>query len=300
MSCSNEMKNPTTLANCQLGLLSGIGLIRKSKSFASFTAALVKANWDALIETGDAYILPTLLMSENADEETVYQKTDLKEMFVREGQMSIKGAFDSSLDMHTKLRTLSSSGEWAVVLFFSDENVIVGYNPKGTEEVKGLDIDTFQVEKYKNKTGSEVGQTPFRIAFRDAKQFNNYPAQLLLDNAVLPWNVDDLASLRTIQLEIVSATATKIIFRAYDANLGVKSGVKIPLLGLVAADMILSKTDTTLQTITTMPASTAVDGTPQYEINGTALVTGFLTFKTPTLMTTRGYECLAPATVTIA
>ena len=299
MSCSNEIKNPTTLANCQLGLLSGIGLIRKSKFFATFTAALVKANWDALVETGDAYILPTLLMSEPADEETVYQKTDLKEMYVREGQMSIKGSFDSSLDLHTKLRTLSSSGEWAVVLFFSDENIIVGYNPKGTEEVRGLDVDTFQIEKYKQKTGSEVGQTPFRISFRDAKQFNNYPAQLLLDNAVSPWSVNDLASLRTIQLEIVSATATKIIFRAYDANLGVKSGVKIPLYGLVKDDMILSKTDTTPQTIVTMPASTSIDGIPQYEITGTGLVSGFLTFKTPTLMTTKGYSILVPVTVTV-
>jgi hypothetical protein len=40
-----------------------------------------------------------------------------------------------------------------------------------------------------------------------------------------------------------------------------------------------------------------VDG--QYEANGTGLVSGFLTMKTPALATTKGYEVLAPVTVTV-
>ena len=300
MSCDTNQKNPTTLANCQLGLLSQFALIRKSKFFSTFTLAMVKANWDALVYSGDMFILPTLLSVESADEETVYQKTDLKEVFVRGGQMSIKGAIDGSLDLHTKLRSLSSSGEWAVILLFEDENVAIGYNPLGTEEFRGLDVDTIQFEKYKRGTGSEIGQTPFRIAFKDATQFNDNPGVVMPDNAIAPWSVNSLESLRTIELGIVSATATKITFRAFDSNLGVKSGVKIPLLGLVAGDFILAKTDLSLQTITTLTATTAIDGTPQYEAAGTGLVTGTLTFKTPTLMTTKGYSIKAPVAVTIA
>jgi hypothetical protein len=271
-------------------------LVKKTFSFASISVAQVLANWKAGIYSKDAFVLPLLSSAEANNTEAVYEDTAWKKSKVRDGLMGLKVMYDAGIDLNTKLQSFDTAGELGVYIAF-ESGVILGYKNANTGEVRGFTCNFINPENYQFNFGTAKGKTAMTVSFKDARQINQWPAVIIPSLATPVWDYSDLTSLQTVKLEVVTATATKITFKAYCDHVANDAGVKIPILGLVAGDFALTTTAGAAQTITTLTATTGVDG--QYEANGTGLVSGFLTMKTPALATTKGYEVLAPVTVTV-
>jgi hypothetical protein len=296
MSCTNSYLNPLTGCNEDLGLPMQLILVKKTFSFASISVAQALANWQTGIYSKDIFVLPLLASAEDNGTESTYEDTSWRKAKLRDGQMGFKVMYDAGIDLNTKLQSFGTAGELGVYIAF-ESGVILGYKNANTGKIIGFATNFVNPENYKFNFGTAIGKTSMVVSFKDARQFNQWPAVIIPSLATPVWDYSDLASLQTVKLEVVTATATKITFKAYCDHVANDAGVKIPILGLVAGDFALTTTAGAAQTITTLTATSGVDG--QYEANGTGLVSGFLTLKTPALAPTKGYEGLAPVTITV-
>ena len=297
MSCATKKyKHPTTRCNEDLGPLMQVILASNTFQFNTQALAQELANWQSGIYNSNIYILPIISAVELMNTDVVNHEPPYRKMPVASGKMGWKVSFDAGVDLNTKLQSLSSTGELGVFLAFKS-GVIIGYKPLGGTAIKPLATSFINAENYKFNDFAKVGATTMAIELKDERQFNEWPAVIIPELATIPWDYSQLESLKSVVLEIVTATATKITFKAYLQHVANDAGVKIPLQGAVAGDFALTTTAGVAQTISTLTATAGVIG--QYEANGTGLVSGFLAMKAPSFATTKGYEGVTPVTVTI-
>lgn len=298
MGCTKTYLNPTTGCNEDLGPLMQVILASNTASFATQALAQELVNWQAGIQSKDYFILPIISSVELMNTEDIYDETPYRKMHVASGKMGWKVAFDAGIDLNTKLQSFTSNGSLSVFLAFKS-GVIIGYKPVGGTAIKPFATSFVNAENYKFNDFAKVGTTTIAIELKDERQFNEWPAVIIPENGVSSWDYSQLASLLTVQLEVIGATATKVTFKAFAKHVANDAGVKIqtPMLGLSVADMALTTTAGVAQTITTLVPTTGIAG--QFEANGTALAGGFINLKSPSLMTLKGYEGGIPAVVTI-
>ena len=296
MICTKTYLNPTTGCDEDLGPLMQVILASNTFQFNTQALAQELANWQSGIYSKNIYVLPVISAVELMNTDEIYDETPYRKMPVASGKMGWKVTFDAGIDLNTKLQSFSSNGDLSVFLAFKS-GAIIGYKPLGGTSIKPLATSFVNAENYKFNDFAKVGGTTVAIELKDERQFNNWPAVIIPELATTPWDYSQLESLKSVVLEIVTATATKITFKAYLQHVANDAGVKIPLQGAVAGDFALTTTAGVAQTISTLTATAGVAG--QYEATGTGLVSGFLAMKAPSLATTKGYEGVTPVTVTI-
>jgi hypothetical protein len=289
MSCyKSNVINPSSSNDQIEGMLKMVVLAKKGFKFAAPTNAETLADWITAIQAKNIIPLKTLMSSEPSNEGAQYEQTPLKTVFIRDGRMERKLQIDSNIDLHNKLRSLNAD-DWDVYLIF--ENGAIAAFKDGTAFAP-YELDLLHVEYQTDNEGSVSSKTPIHMTFADPKQYQD------MSIIVCPtWNpVTKLKPLKNVQLEVVSASATEIVFNAYVPHVVV--GYKNPVESLVAADMTLLNGAGAAQVIGGMAP---VVGTPgQYTITGTGLVTGTLNMVIPSLMTTKGLESVGAVTVTVA
>lgn len=299
MSCdTNKALHPTTGCNEDQGPLKKVAFVKMPFKFASLSLAMEYANWETAIQNEDIFILPDIANVEAMDTDDLYDETSYRKMKTASGKKGFKISYDANLDLNAKLQSFESNGGYGVFLMY-ESGLIEGCKTRSMSDFKPMRTSFTNAENFKPNSFDKVSTTIMTFELKDQKEMNDFGlvSVVLPQNAVIPWDYTQLASLKSIVLEIVSATATKIIFKAYELHIANGAGVKIATQGLVSGDVALTKTDGSAQTITTMPPTVGVAG--QYEVNGTGLISGFLALKLPSLMLTKGYAGYEPAMVTI-
>ena len=290
MGCGASGSNPSTPCNKQEGLRKKYFLVKNTFKFATNTEAETLANWQTAIQNKDIIPLPAVIGREPANEGAVYEQTPYGSIHVRDGRMEEKIIIMANSDLASKIRGLKSAGEYG--LFYAyDSGIIKGYKPEGTDNFAPFTLQ-FVNPEYKTENDGSVGsKIPIHISFEDPTEHEDFPT--LINPA---WNPNSLKSLDDVSLTVVSSVATKIVFTATKKHILSNVEKLNPVLGLVVTDVLLLTTAGVSQTVATLTYD-AVLG--QYSANGTGLVTGTINLKSPSLMTTKGYESKGAAAVTI-
>ena len=283
--------SPSTICNQSEGMLKMVIFAKDGVSLSTGAAAMTKSAWDALIQNMDIIPLPAAISTEPTNEGAVYEQTPLGSMWVRDGRQEMKININTNMDLHAKIRTLNS-GLYNNVYYVYTSGVIAGTKIAGDVKFYPYALELLHVEYHTDNDGSVGGKTPVFISFSDPTEFQDRPMYV----KPTAFNPLRLEPLKNASIEIVSASATTIVFNAYIDH--IKYGLKNPIEGLVAADMLLLKADGSSQTISGLVEDSLVDG--RYTISGTGLVTGTLNFKESSAMTTKGYASTGAVTVTIA
>lgn len=290
MSCKIIGGNPNTACNLQEGLRKKYFTPKKDFYFANEEDALNRTKWIEAIQNKDLIPLPSVIAREGADEGAVYEQTPYGSLVVRDGRMEEKILITSNSDLHKRLRTLKSAGEYSIIYAF-DSGAIKMYRPKGTTELRPFSMQFINTEYQRPNDGSVGSKTPIHLSYRNPTEHE--------DDAVLlvpSWDPEDLEALKDVKLTVVSATSTKIVFTAMRDHINSAVSVENPVLGLDKADLTLLTGAGASQTITTLTYDAT---TKQYSINGTGLVSGTLDLKLPSLMTLKGYESTGAVAVTV-
>lgn len=289
MNCSNDIIHPSTSCNNSEGMLKMIILAKDYVSIATGELALTKATWDTLVQAEDIIPIPVAISTEPMNEGSVYEQTPLGSMWVRDGRMEVKYNINTNLDLHSKMRSLNGS-EYTKVFYVYNSGLIAGTQTPSDATINPYELALMHVEYHTDNDGTAGGKTPIFLSFEDAREFQDYPKFLQPT-----WNPLKLQALKNVQLEVVSASATSIVVKAYIPH--IKEGYKNPVEGLVTADFLSTTAAGVVETIVATEDAN-VPGT--YTLAGTGLVTGFVNLKKPSLMTTKGYKSTGAVAKTVA
>lgn len=296
MGCpENTLLYPNSACNNSEGQIEKIALIKKGKYFTTPTSAATQADWTTKIQDEDVIILPFVYSYESADEGAVYDQTSYGSSHVRDGRKEFRITIDSNSDLHKRLRTLKSSGSYEVIEFY-DSGLIKAYNPPGTTEVRGFATRVINTEFKMENDGSTAGKTPIFFSFKDPSQIEDYP--ILIKPT---WNPSDLEALKMVDIDVNGSPSSSLVtvdVYLNHINPSVGSLTANPVEGLVTGDFLLLNGSTGAAQTITATESTTVHG--RYALAGTGLVSGTVSLKDPSDMTTTGYKAVEAATVTIA
>lgn len=291
MNCIPTVINPSSSCNKPEGMVKMIILAKEGVSFASDSAATVKANWDALVQSKDILPIPVAIMSEPSNEGAVYEQTPLGSMFVRDGRQEMKVSIASNHDLHAKIRSINS-GNYTKVFWCYTSGIILGTRTAGEETIYPFDLELLHAEYRTENDGSVGGKSPIHMTFADPREYQDYPAILAPS-----WNIFRLQPLTNVALTVVSASATSIVVDAYVPH--ANAGFKAPVSGLITVgDWLLTTSAGVVETVGGVTENAQVAG--RYTITGTGYVTGFVNLKTPSTMTTKGFESVGAVAKTIA
>lgn len=290
--CGTNGGNPNTPCNNQEGIMKKPFLFKKGFAFDTVADALNQSKWIDAIQNKDIIPLPSIIGREIANEGAVYEQTPYGSIPVRDGRMETKVLINSNSDLHKRLRTLKSSGEYSFCYAF-DSGLLKVYQPVGTTKVKAFSTQIVNPEYQTPNDGSVGSKTPIHITFKNPTEHE--------DNAIIlapDWDPEDLDALMDTTITVVSSIATKVVVDVALTHINNKVQTSNPVNGLVVGDFqFLKASDGTVQTIATITADPIVQG--RYALNGTGFVTGPVSFKAPSAMATKGYESVAAATATI-
>lgn len=294
MNCTTNPIHPSTSCNNSDGMLKMIILAKEDVSIAkgsgSEHAAMTKATWETLVQAEDIIPIPVAISTDPTNEGAIYEQTPLGSMWVRDGRMEVKYNINTNMDLHSKLRSLNGS-EYTKAFYVYNSGMIYGTQTTGETAFDAYELALMHVEYHTDNDGSVGGKTPIFLSFEDAREFQDYP------KAFQPtWNPLKLKALTNVQLEVVSASATSIVVRAYVPH--IKEGYKNPVEGLVVGDWLSTTTAGVVETISSSTENLNVPG--EYTLAGTGLATGFINMKKPSLMTTKGFKSVGAVAKTVA
>lgn len=290
--CGTNGGNPNTPCNNQEGIMKKPFLFKKGFAFDTLADALNQSKWIDAIQNKDIIPLPSIINRESANEGAVYEQTPYGSLPVRDGRWETKILIASNSDLHKRLRTLKSSGEYSFCYAFAS-GLIKVYQPVGTTKVKAFSTQIVNPEYQTPNDGSVGSKTPIHITLKNPTEHE--------DNAIIlapDWDPEDLDALMDTTITVVSSINTKVVVDVALTHINNKVQTSNPVNGLVVGDFqFLKASDGTVQTITTITADPIVQG--RYALNGTGFVTGPVSFKAPSVMATKGYESVAAVTATI-
>ncbi len=239
---------------------------------------------DAMLADKSIRIYPWPLFFDFKDnsEKAVYQSTPLGVRAVRDGRYDFEFDISENLCLHKAMFTHRSVNSQRVFLIDVDNQMLGTTDTDGN--FQGAAAMMVHTEKLMISNGTVATQSPVRVVLADNLDYDKNGA--LLDASFF----DQLIRLTDVTITVESSIATKVVVKVVQTCDGT------PVIGFVVADFVLTETDGTPQTITTVTDNG--DGT--YDLNGTALVSGFVNLVLPADLTIQAYESTGKATVTIA
>jgi hypothetical protein len=226
------------------------------------------------------YQWPSFVGLEDAKEDTVYEETPLADLRVRAGKYRWRVQIVTDLCIHRAMFTHLGGNQR--ILFYDVENQVFG--TKTSTGIKGFTVSLLSPEKLIISDGSAATKSPVYIVLKNTKEIDKNGVLFDADF------INDLTRLSDVDIAIVgtpTATAIKFTVKGNCDN--------VDVLGLVAADIVLLKTDGTVQTVTSLTNAGGV-----YTAHGTGLLTGTIDIVAPDELSIPGYESTGPATVTIS
>ncbi len=160
---------------------------------------------------------------------------------------------------HRALKSYKNS-EYTQIFEFTKGNGLMGVDA-GLGKVKGQELSNINVGIRNIATKDKPAFTQVIFTYKDYNELEDNPV------AVIPsWDTSDVPGIFDVNLEIVSASATQIKFKAL-------SGCGNDLLtSLVAADVVLRNATGVVQTVSFVVA----DANGVYTLTGTAFATGYV------------------------
>lgn len=223
------------------------------------------------------YLFPTFVNVEDAKEDAVRQETPNADLDVRPGKYRWRVSMSADLCTHTAIQSHKGSGD-RVIFFDINEQLF------GTELSDGAFaghlMSLFSPEKLQISDGSNATVTPVYVVLKGTKQIDDHG--ILIDGSF----VNELIPLSDVEIKLIGSLTSTTIHASVKT---VCDGVDI--LGLVAADFVLKKTDGTTQTITAVAYANGV-----YTITGTSFEAGTLNLVVPEDLSIDAYEA-SPVTV---
>lgn len=240
--------------------------------------------WQTAITAGKAtriYVWPTVKSYENVSEEAVYEDTPLSSEFVRPGKYIFRLMFNDGLCTHRAMFTHNGGNQR--IWFLDINNNLLG-TEKANGNYAGLTVQLLNTEKLILSDGSVSTKTPVYIVLADSNEIDMtgiiFPAPF----------VSQLERLTDVELTVIGTPSdTEVTVTVSNFCDGTE------VMGLLTADFIFLDAAGDAQTITAAPSA---DGS-SYILTGTALETGTITLRAPSLLTVKAYESVGPVAVTI-
>ena len=288
VSCSTHVANTGVKDLCQdLGPIAGYMLCPYDYSITEANARL-KATWDTAIlaeKANRVYPFPPALGMTDNSEGTVYQDFALGRLFVKDGKTILQFSHQSSRYKHEALK--SHTGRKCSVVFFDQQGRIHGVVGSTASMFKAVNLSELTVEKIKMNDGSSQGtHTVVSMTFENPNEWETKPAVI----SGLPWEPSTLTGLIDVELSLVgTATTSGMVVKA----VGARSGY--PFNGVVG-DFEVRNSAGVIQSLTSVTADQGV-----HTITATLLAGAYtVALKAPSQMTTKGYESIAPISVTVS
>ena len=299
---NNVLKNLKTVNIEDHGKLMGIILFDANVEFATLELANTLSGHIANIQNKIEFPFPAIFEMTPDDAKANYQSTAWGEAFVSKAKKAFNIGIKSNFDMQKRIQSIRSEGEISIALVY-DDGALVGYTPSGTTKFKPFAMSVINPESLTDNDGSSKrGMANIRFAFKDSAQFEEFSAVVYPETATSPWNAIELECLTDVDIEVVGTpNATTIVVDVTTAdsrNAGSANSFADPVLGLVIGDF---EKLTALLATEVIASAVPVSGVAgRYTLSGTGLTTGLVGLKSPSLMTTKGFEATAKSVVTIA
>jgi len=292
-TCGNSNLNPSVACEQLDGQYKKAFLLKEGFSFSTQTLAKTKSEWETAIQSGDVIPFPDFHSIEPQNSGAVYDSTSLGDIPVSNGTISWLAKFKANYEMYQKLESYSGATTHTLV-FATASGKLKMYKDPTSGVLSGFGLKVLNIENPDDNDGSVAEKAPVKITLDDIVEMRSYS---LVFKPL--FNPARLKALNDITLEVVSASATTITFKAYRASSNEDVQLANPQYGLVAADFSLKTTAGAEQSIASVSGGD-VAASGLYTLSGTGLVTGTLDCVDPSLMTTTGLSNVAAVTVTIA
>ena len=258
VECSNaEAQNLNTGAKeqCLEGVTIRHALATDEQEFASAESAKTLADWKTARDSKNIIPLYEIEELNVADTEDTFFAGREKNYKTANGKKIRK--FNCFLGVCSHRALKSYNGKKMRVYEFTDQQEILGTTPDGVK-VKGQ-LVTIEVGKRVSAMPDKPAYTPVTLTYADYNEFEDAPVVLKPS-----WSQIELNGIMDVDLELVSASATSIKFKA---DAGCAGDV---VTSLVTANVLLLNADGTPKT----HSFVAPDANGVYELTGTGFANG--------------------------
>jgi hypothetical protein len=287
ITCATLIKN-TGQSDCNVDVGFDIGhvFVPRGTEIATADAAKLLATWTTGIQADAGsrwYPVPSSVKQEPTPDEPVYEALSQgAEQYLYTNTSKDRFFISANILTPKFVSNMNSlnNGIWAAYIITSN-----GYiKGKTTDDTKFLPINvTIRVEPQRKATDAEGAHLPYTVRLDDYQDWNLYGASVK-PTAFNP--VTDLEGLLDVDLAVsgTPSATTLVITVATDLN-------NIAVTGLVLADFVFTDSGT--------PDSVAESPDGTYTFTDTDLLTGSANLKSPSAMTTSGYESTGSVSWTI-
>jgi hypothetical protein len=292
-SCGLTIQNPNVPCEQLDGQLLKWFLITDGTTIADQDTAKLKATMDALIQSGAVVPLPKAHTFEDQSAGATYDDSTTSRITVTNGMITYMLSIKANNEMYKRLASFAGSTNYGIFAASESGKYKMKLNSDGT--LGGFALQNINIENQTPNDGSVAEKAPFNFTFADAEEWRK-------EGVVFKpsYNPNILKALSNVKLTLVGTpNATTIQFKVNKSSDNTDVQAANPVYGLVQADIELLTAAGAAQTIGGLSGGD-VAAAGVYTLTGTAFVTGTMTLKAPSLMTTSGYFAENTLTITIA